>query len=119
MCLVKVTSVACSAAAARRREQSGADDAGGHRTRASHPRCLLLAAPVGSLAPALRRTIGGARYPPPTVTVTSRADASPPSWAYARSTYVPGSWKIAPTSNRSSAGSGGGSQPGDQGELPS
>ena len=53
-----------------------------------------------------------------TVTVTSAFVISPPSWAITRSTYVPGAANVAVTGNLPSAGTGGGAQPGDQGELP-
>src|SRR6266851_9696881 len=55
-----------------------------------------------------------------TTTVTSSAVERPPSWARHRSTYVPGSLKVARTAHLPSAGNGGGSQPSEYGEfLPS
>ena len=52
-----------------------------------------------------------------TVTAASRWSVRPPSVASTRTRYSPGWLKVAVTGQRRSAGSGGVSQPGDQGEL--
>ena len=55
--------------------------------------------------------------PQRTVTLTSAWSIRPPSVASTRTTYSPGSLKVAVTGHRRSSGSGGVSQPGVQGEL--
>ena len=81
MCLLKVTSVSCAAAAAGAANRPAQMMPAAIRLALLMP-YLLLDCIVGSVAPALRRTCRRRPvYPPPTVTVTSRADASPPSWA--------------------------------------